>query len=76
MLGRRAIAGDNLDVHSEQIKQLVRVATSDANDPADRISALIFNFSLPENIQEQIAMRLGDKFSLKEVVACANSIWS
>ena len=75
VLLKRTIGGDNLDVCAEGIRKLVNVTTNDATDPTDRISAMIFYFSLPANIQEQVAMALGDRFSFEEVVRCAKAIW-
>ncbi len=59
VLRKRTTGEDNLDVCGERIRKLVDVATNGADNPTDRVTALIFYFSLPFKIQEQVAMRVG-----------------
>ena len=72
-LSRKTFFGDNLDVSGQHIKRLVTIATA-GSDPVDRVSALMFFYSLPSNVQEQVLMRLGDSFSFEEVLKCASTI--
>lgn len=73
-LASKIMLGENLDVAGERIVKFVRIATADA-DPVDRIDALMFFFNLPSNIREQVSMKLGDKFTYREVLSCAKTIW-